>query len=80
MKSISVSVSDPDYEAFRTAAKVGDRSIAELIREAMAYYRVKRLAGQGRLEHLTVLSKTRPKGALPSRVEIYGEITARHKI
>jgi HJR/Mrr/RecB family endonuclease len=37
MKTISLAVSEVEYEAFRQAAKVENRAVAQLIREAMAY-------------------------------------------
>lgn len=77
MNTISIAVSNPDYEGFRTYAKVSDRSIAELIREAMAFYREKKMSNVGKLEHLTVIPH-RFKGGLPTRVEIYDEMADRH--
>jgi hypothetical protein len=38
MKTISLSVSENDYEAFRAEAQRSGRSIASLIREAMAVH------------------------------------------
>ena len=38
MKTISLSVSEKDYEAFRAEAERTDRSIASLIREAMSVH------------------------------------------
>lgn len=79
MKSISISVSDTDYEVFRQVAKGSDHSIAGLIREAMAYYKEQRLSQQGRLRHLTIFPNTRSRGTLPNRSQIYDEMAARHK-
>lgn len=39
MKTISLSVSEKDYEAFRAESLRAGRSIASLIRDAMADYR-----------------------------------------
>ena len=73
MKTISVYVSSADYEAFREASRAQHRSIAQLIREAMAFYREKRLDTRSRLADLPVLAGHRPVGSLPSRYELFDE-------
>jgi hypothetical protein len=74
MKTISVSVSESDYDAFRKASKKQNRSIALLIREAMAEYRASKLRVRSRLTDLPVLPGHRLVGKLPSRDEVYDEI------
>lgn len=74
MKSISLGVLESDYEAFRDASRQSDRSIAQLIREAMALYREERLTPRTALREIPVLAGHRPVGDLPRRSEIYGEI------
>jgi hypothetical protein len=74
MKTISVSVSKDDYEAFRRGARRAKRSIAQLIREAMALYREERLEDKSRLLELPVLVGHRPLLPLPGRAELYEEI------
>ena len=74
MKTVSISVSEADYEAFREAARKRDRSIAQLVREAMAFYREERLHPRTRLQEVPVLPGHRPLGELPSRGELYEEI------
>jgi hypothetical protein len=54
-----------DYEAFRFAAKKQNRSIALLIREAMAEYRVSKLEVKTRLLDIPVLPGHRLVGTLP---------------
>jgi len=76
MKTISVAVSESDYSAFREAARQRDRSIAQLIREAMARYRETELEPRIPLRSVPVLSGHRPVGRLPSRSELYDEIFA----
>jgi len=76
MKPISVSVSESDYEAFRTAAESQGRSIAQLIREAMALYRSERLERRPLLEGVPVLVGHRPLGRVPDRAEVYEEVYA----
>lgn len=74
MKTISVSVSESDYEAFRKAAGERDRSIAQLIRDAMARFRETELEPRTRLEAVPVLPGHRALLELPSRSELYDEI------
>ena len=74
MKTISVAVSNSDYEAFRAAAKAQQRSIAQLIREAMAFYREHELRERTPLRELPVLPGHRLIGRVPSRDEIYEEM------
>lgn len=74
MKTISVSVLESDYEALRKAAKKEGRSIAQLIREAMALYRQERLEAAPRLHDVPVIPGPRPRGPLPDRQEIFEEI------
>lgn len=74
MKTVSLSVSEEDYEAFREAARRGERSIAQLVREAMAFYREHRLQPRTRLEDVPALAGHRPLGELPSRAELYDEV------
>jgi len=74
MKTISVAISESDYEAFRKAAKTGDRSIARLIREAMAFYRAQRIEARKPLTMVPVLRGHRLAGALPRREELYDQI------
>jgi hypothetical protein len=74
MKTISVSVSRDDYEAFRRGARRSKRPIAQLIREAMALYRRERLEEKSRLSELPVLVGHRPLLGLPPRAELYEEI------
>jgi hypothetical protein len=74
MKTISVSVSKADYEVFRRASKRLQRSIAQLIREAMSLYREERLEQKDRLLELPVVVGHRPLRALPTRAEVYDEM------
>jgi hypothetical protein len=76
MRTISVAVSEPDYEAFRRAAGSQGRPIAELIREAMALYRTERIEPRTRLTDLPVFLGRQAVSELPHRAEIYDEIFA----
>jgi hypothetical protein len=77
MKLISVSVSKSDYEAFRAAAESQGRSIAQLIRDAMALYRTEKLQRRTPLQEIPVLAGHKPLGRLPERAEIYEAVFAR---
>ena len=74
MKTISISVLEKEYEAYRQAAKYRNRPIAQLIREAMVYYRKERLSQRDRLMELPLLVGHAPTSELPSREKIYDEI------
>ena len=74
MKTISVSVSSQDYEAFRRSARRSKRSIAHLIREAMAFYRQEKLEQTSRLTELPALAGHRAVSGLPGKAELYEEI------
>jgi hypothetical protein len=76
MKTISIAVSPEDYEVFRRVARTRQCSIAQLIREAMVFYRVEHLQKTTPLTELPILPGHRPLGALPSRAEIYTELFA----
>jgi hypothetical protein len=73
IKTISVAISESDYEAFRAAAKACDGSIAQLIRAAMSDYRARVLNEKTSLTDLPALAGHRPIRPLPSREEIYDE-------
>jgi len=74
MRTISVSVSKEDYEAFRRGARRSKRSIAQLIREAMSFYRRECLEEKSRLVDIPALVGHRPLAPLPARAELYEEI------
>lgn len=74
MKAISLSVSESDYEAFRQAAQEGGRSIAFLIREAMAVYRLEHLEARTPLTAVPVLPGHRPLCDLAEKSDLYDEI------
>ena len=73
MKTISIGVSESDYESFRVAAASQGRPIAQLIREAMEVYRLERLERKTPLLDVPVLPGHRLVKDLPSRSELYDE-------
>ena len=74
MKTISVGVLDADYESFRQASRTQGRSIAQLIREAMALYRREHIERRTPLRDIPTLAGHRPVAGLPGRDELYDEI------
>lgn len=74
MKAISLGVSEDDYEEFRRVAEQEGRSIAQLIRDAMAMYRELKMKQKPRLLDLPRLVGHKPVGDLPARSELYDEI------
>ena len=74
MRRISLAVLESDYEAFKQAAKEQERSAAQLIREAMTFFRQHRLQQREPLRELPILSANRLLGELPSRAELYDEL------
>lgn len=76
MKTISLAVSNTEYEAYRQIASQEGRPIAQLIREAMAVYRAEHLEQRPPLLDFPVLVGHRLVGELPSRVEIWDEIVS----
>ena len=77
MRSISLSVSEDYYEAFRAYASQKNRSIAELVREAMRLYR-DQFKDSSTLDRITVVSGLEPLGTLPRRSDMYDEVGERH--
>ena len=74
LKTISVSISVDDYEAFSAAARKQNRPIAQLIREAMAEYRATTLSSKTPLTGIPVLAGPRPIEPLPNRAKLYDEV------
>lgn len=71
MKTISLSVSENDYEAFRAESTRAGRSIASLIRDAMADYR-ESLGGGRRLTRIRPFAGAKPIGEFPARARRRG--------
>lgn len=81
MKTISLGVSESDYEAFRAESKRTGRSIASLIREAMQDYRAARMESGFVLREVPVFHGTgRQAMPLPKRWEVMDEMTERVQI
>jgi toxin-antitoxin system PIN domain toxin len=55
MKTISLAVSEDTYETFRRAAQTTNRSIAHLIRDAMAWYETTKLHQLAPLQEIPLL-------------------------
>ena len=76
MKTISLAVSETDYEAFREVSQRENRPIAQLIREAMHYYRQTKLEVRTPLTDLPVLVGHQVLAPLPERADLYDDIFA----
>jgi hypothetical protein len=73
MRTLQLTVTDSEYEAFRQAAEVAHRPIEQLLREAIAAFR-RTSEGKAPLQNLPALSGHRPLGELPSRTDLYDEM------
>lgn len=72
MRTISLAVSEKNYELFRERAKAENRSIASLIRDAMADYLGPERSGSSAGDAATrVVSQMLPG---PGRYRIYAEV------
>ena len=78
MKTISLAVSETDYEAFREASQRENRPIAQLIREAMNHYRQTKLEVRTPLTDLPVLVGHQVVAPLPERGDLYDDMFAEH--
>ncbi len=56
MKTITINVSEPVYRDFQRFARARDRTASELIREAMAEFRERRIARSTTLADLSPVS------------------------
>ena len=74
MRTISVSVTDTDYESLRKASQAQGRPIAQLIREAMSLYRRQRIEARTPLRQVPTLAGHRLVADLPTRPELYDEV------
>ena len=61
MRVISIHVSDKTYAEFKRYAQNLDRPVAELIREAMEWYRTHRIQTETILRHMPVSSRPKLK-------------------
>jgi hypothetical protein len=73
MRTLRLTVTDSEYEAFRRAAEVAHRPMEQLLREAIAAFQSGTEA-KAPLRDLPVLSGHRPLGGLPSRADLYDEM------
>ena len=74
MKTITINVSEPVYEAFRQASRRLDRPTSELIREAMEQYRRERLGPVGDLSDFRPRSLGRILNPLKRRDDLLEEM------
>lgn len=74
MKTISVNVSEPVYQEFLDYAKRTDRTVAELIREAMEHYRLERIHPRASVLELKPLNLGKMLRPLNQEDDILGEM------
>lgn len=74
MKTVSVTIPQSEFEAYRQAASERNQPVDELLQEAVRLYRVERLEGEDRLEDLPVFKGHQLVGKLPTRFEIHDEM------
>jgi hypothetical protein len=73
MRTLHLTVTDSEYEAFRRAAEAAHRSMEQLLREAIASFQ-NRARAKAPLRDLPVLQGHSPMGELPSRADLYEEM------
>jgi Arc/MetJ-type ribon-helix-helix transcriptional regulator len=74
MKTITVNVSEPVYQDFRSYAQKTDRKASELIREAMEMYRQTHMQRRTTLRDRRPASVAGPIQAITSENDILGEM------
>ena len=73
MRTLHLTVTDSEYDAFRRAAEVAHRPMEQLLREAIASFQGGTRA-KAPLRDLPVLQGHRLIGELPSRADLYEEM------
>lgn len=73
MRTLRLTVTDSEYEAFRRPAEVAHRPMEQLLREAIAAFQ-RESEKKVPLRDLPVLPGHRPLRELPSRADLYEEI------
>ena len=76
MKTITINVSEPVYRDFQRGAKAQDRTASELIREAMAEFRQRRLHRSTTLADLNPVSVGRVLRPLHRDDDLLSEMLA----
>lgn len=74
VKTITINVSEPVYRDFQRFAKARDRTASELIREAMAEFRERRIARSTTLADLNPVSVGRVLKPLRRDDDLLGEM------
>jgi hypothetical protein len=74
MKTITVNVSEPVYDAFKAYAARVDRKTSELIREAMEEYRVARMTRRASLHDRRPVSVGGPIEPIGPDDDLLGEM------
>ena len=74
MKTITINVSEPVYQAFQTYARQHDRTTSELIREAMETYQTEQMQVRATLRNLAPLSLGKVLRPLQADDDVLGEM------
>jgi inosine-uridine nucleoside N-ribohydrolase len=74
MKTVSLTIPKSDYEALQKAAEAESRSVTDVFREAVAFYREHKSKAKTPLHDLPVFAGHQPLLPLPSRSELYDEV------
>ena len=74
MRTLRVTVTDSEYEAFRRAAEAAHRPMAKLLRDAITLVQPEKSEIKVPLRDLPVLPGHRPLGDLPLRADLYDEM------
>jgi hypothetical protein len=74
MKTLSLTLPETDYEALQKTAEAEGRSVADLVHEAVTFYREHKYKATTPLHDLPVFSGHQSVLPLPSRSELYDEV------
>jgi hypothetical protein len=74
MRTLRLTLTDSEYEAFQRAADAAHRPMRQLLHEMIAGFQRETVNRKSPLRDLPVLQGHRPLGDLPSRADLYEEM------
>jgi len=74
MRTLRLTLTDSEYEAFQRAAEAAHRPMGQLLREAVTTFQREKVERKAPLRDLPVLPGHRPLADLPSRADLYEEM------
>jgi hypothetical protein len=74
MRTLRLTLTDSEYEAFQRAADAAHRPMGQLLHEMIAVFQRETVNKKTPLRNLPVLSGHRLIGDLPSRADLYEEM------